>query len=58
MKIWLTRAIAAMSLLGATLLVGCNTVEGAGKDVERAGEKIQSANCSSADKSTDPNCTK
>lgn len=56
MKIWLTRTIAAMSLLGATLLVGCNTVEGAGKDVERAGEKIQSANCSSTDKSTDPNC--
>lgn len=56
MKIWLTRAIAAMSLLGATLLVGCNTVEGAGKDVERAGEKIQSTNCTSADKASDPNC--
>lgn len=37
-------------LLGAVLLasftlglVGCNTVKGAGKDVERAGEKIQDA---------------
>jgi predicted small secreted protein len=58
MKTWLMRAVATMSVLGATLLVGCNTVEGAGKDVERAGEKIQSANCSSADKASDPNCTK
>lgn len=56
MKSWLTHVIATMSLLGATLLVGCNTVEGAGKDVERAGEKIQSANCSSADKANDPSC--
>ncbi len=24
-------------------LVGCNTVQGAGKDVERTGEKIQDA---------------
>jgi predicted small secreted protein len=58
MKTWLTRAVAAMSLLGATLLVGCNTVEGAGKDVERAGEKIQSANCTGADQANDPNCNK
>jgi predicted small secreted protein len=58
MKTWLTRALAAMSLLGATLLVGCNTVEGAGRDVEAAGEKIQSANCTSADSANDPNCQK
>lgn len=56
MKTWFTRMIAAMSLLGATLLVGCNTVEGAGRDVEAAGEKIQSANCTSADAANDPNC--
>ncbi|MBI5335819.1 MAG: entericidin A/B family lipoprotein [Burkholderiales bacterium] len=35
------------SLLGALLcsltLSACNTVEGAGKDVERAGEKVQGA---------------
>ena len=56
MKTWFTRMIAAMSLLGATLLVGCNTVEGAGRDVEAAGEKIQSANCTGADAANDPNC--
>ncbi|MGH8518988.1 MAG: entericidin A/B family lipoprotein [Panacagrimonas sp.] len=43
-----------MSLFGATLLVGCNTVEGAGRDVETAGEKIQSADRSSADSADDP----
>jgi len=58
MNNWFTRVIAAISLLGATLLVGCNTVEGAGRDVEAAGEKIQSANCTSADSANDPNCAK
>jgi predicted small secreted protein len=28
--------------LGASTLTGCNTVHGAGKDVEKAGNKIQS----------------
>jgi predicted small secreted protein len=28
-------------LLGALAFTGCRTMEGAGKDVERAGEKIQ-----------------
>lgn len=27
--------------LGALALTGCRTMEGAGKDIERAGEKIQ-----------------
>ncbi|MEO8303280.1 MAG: entericidin A/B family lipoprotein [Betaproteobacteria bacterium] len=27
--------------LGSISLSGCNTVQGAGKDVERAGEKVQ-----------------
>ena len=27
--------------LGASTLTGCNTVQGAGKDVEKAGAKIQ-----------------
>lgn len=27
----------------ASALVGCNTIQGAGKDVERTGEKIQDA---------------
>jgi predicted small secreted protein len=33
-------ALAAL-LLGALAFTGCRTVEGAGKDIERAGEKIQ-----------------
>lgn len=28
-------------LLGALAFTGCRTMEGAGKDIERAGEKIQ-----------------
>jgi predicted small secreted protein len=31
-----------LALFGAGLLAGCNTMNGVGKDVERAGEKIQS----------------
>jgi predicted small secreted protein len=35
-------SIALLSLLlGALALTGCRTMEGAGKDIERAGEKIQ-----------------
>lgn len=44
-------------LCGATL-TGCNTLEGAGKDVERAGEKIQDVNCTNADNANDPKCRK
>jgi predicted small secreted protein len=29
-------------VLGASVLTGCNTMQGAGKDVEKAGNKIQS----------------
>lgn len=36
-----------LGLLATTLItaanLGCNTTEGAGKDIERAGEKIQDA---------------
>lgn len=28
-------------LIAAGVLAGCNTMKGAGKDIERAGEKIQ-----------------
>ena len=32
------------SLLAAMLIVaGCNTIQGAGKDLERGGEKVQGA---------------
>lgn len=37
----INRLIAAF--MAAVVLVGCNTIEGAGKDVERGGEKIQDA---------------
>lgn len=46
----------AVTILTATVLSGCNTLEGAGKDVERAGEGIQNATCTEQEKKTDPNC--
>ena len=58
MKPWLTPLMLAMTLLGASALSGCNTVEGAGRDVEAAGEKIQSANCTGDDARSDPGCSK
>lgn len=33
----------AVLVLGSFTLAGCNTVDGAGKDIERAGEEIQKA---------------
>lgn len=39
-KIWKR----ALALLAAAFMIGgCNTIEGAGKDIERGGEKIQDA---------------
>lgn len=35
------RFLAVMSVLSLLVLGACNTVEGLGKDVEKAGEKIQ-----------------
>ena len=42
------RPFSVLTLLGVIalntlLLSGCNTMEGAGKDIERAGEKVQDA---------------
>ena len=39
------KRVIATTVLGTLLLAltGCNTVAGAGKDVERTGEKIQDA---------------
>jgi predicted small secreted protein len=37
----LTRLLAVLMLAG--FIAGCNTMEGAGKDLERGGEKIQGA---------------
>lgn len=33
--------IVVLSLFSAVLIGGCNTTKGVGKDIERAGEKIQ-----------------
>ena len=30
-------------LIAAVVLAGCNTMEGAGRDIERGGEKVQDA---------------
>jgi predicted small secreted protein len=30
-----------IAFLAAVLLAGCNTMQGAGKDIERGGEKLQ-----------------
>ncbi|TJZ72955.1 entericidin A/B family lipoprotein [Chitiniphilus eburneus] len=37
------RLIALLGLTCLTLLSACNTVQGAGKDIEKGGEKIQGA---------------
>ena len=37
------KAIALACATAALLLAACNTIEGAGKDIERGGEKIQGA---------------
>ncbi|WP_144637113.1 entericidin A/B family lipoprotein [Bordetella genomosp. 13] len=36
-----SRKLLAAMLAMAALVAGCNTMEGAGKDIERGGEKIQ-----------------
>jgi len=33
--------LTALSLGSTVLLTGCNTVQGAGKDIEKAGNKVQ-----------------
>lgn len=39
----ITLASLAALLFGALLFSGCNTMDGAGKDIEKGGEKIQNA---------------
>ena len=36
-------ALLCLSLFSVALLAGCNTVAGAGKDVQKAGEKVEDA---------------
>jgi entericidin B len=33
--------IAVLTLISTLAMMGCNTIEGAGKDLERGGEKLQ-----------------
>lgn len=35
--------LAVLAFLSSALLAGCNTIEGAGKDLKKAGEKIEGA---------------
>ena len=35
------KTISLLALIAAFFLGGCNTFEGAGKDIERGGEKLQ-----------------
>ena len=37
------KKLSALLLLAYVVLAGCNTMAGAGKDIERTGEKIQSS---------------
>lgn len=37
------KSLLAVLLASAFVLTGCNTVAGAGKDIERGGEKVQDA---------------
>jgi predicted small secreted protein len=41
--IMIRKIIALACALVALMLTACNTIEGAGKDIERGGEKIQGA---------------
>ncbi len=36
-------AVAVMAVLLGATIAGCNTIAGFGKDMERAGEKVQGA---------------
>ena len=36
-------SILLLAMMAAMVLGGCNTVEGAGKDIEKAGEEVQEA---------------
>ncbi|CAG9170576.1 hypothetical protein LMG23992_01651 [Cupriavidus laharis] len=37
------KLFALFALAGMLVITGCNTISGAGKDIERGGEKVQGA---------------
>ncbi|HSI33582.1 MAG TPA: entericidin A/B family lipoprotein [Tepidisphaeraceae bacterium] len=43
MKSWIRIAFVALMIVSPLTLTACNTVAGAGKDVEKGGEKMQDA---------------
>jgi entericidin B len=42
-EIHMKKIFALCALAGMVLVTGCNTMHGAGKDIERGGEKVQGA---------------
>lgn len=54
----ITGLMSAAVVVGSSSLAACNTLEGAGKDVERAGEKIQTVNCTKEESKSDSSCQK
>jgi predicted small secreted protein len=42
-EIVMRKLCALFALAGMLVITGCNTIAGAGKDVERGGEKVQGA---------------
>ncbi len=38
-----TMILLLLAVLSSALLAACNTIEGAGKDIKKAGEKIEGA---------------
>jgi entericidin B len=41
--VMLKKLLFCFAALSTVTLIGCNTVQGAGKDIERGGEKVQDA---------------
>jgi len=43
MKRFITAALLALLVTGTGMLTACNTINGAGQDIEKAGEGVQKA---------------
>lgn len=44
------KLLLATITVASTLMVGCNTIEGAGKDIQKGGEKVEDAAKNTKDK--------
>jgi predicted small secreted protein len=49
-EIVMRKLFALIALAGMLVITGCNTIHGAGKDIERGGEKVQGAADSTKEK--------